>query len=86
MNIRESTEAFTAMDACGHPLNIPKSAILHSVGDGAGFMGRIGAEKMESFVYLESLYYLRKDAIEAVTKPMSLAARPQRTTPTRRSP
>ena len=43
MDIRETTEAFTAMDAYGHPLMISKSAILHSVGDGSGFMGPMTA-------------------------------------------
>jgi hypothetical protein len=79
MDIRETTEAFTAMDAYGHPLSIPKSAILHSVGDGSGFMGRIGAEGLASFVYLGSLYYVRKDAIETIMKPMSLTGRQRNT-------
>jgi hypothetical protein len=79
MDIREATKAFTAMDAYGHHLTIPKSAILHSVGDGSGFMGRIGAEGLASFVYLGSLYYVRQDAIEAITKPMSLTGRQRNT-------
>ena len=73
MELREATEAFTAMDAYGHPITIPKCAFLHTVGDGSGFMGRIEAGELASFVYFGSLYYVRKDAIEIKTKPMALA-------------
>lgn len=63
MDIREATEAFTAMDAYGHPqTTIPKHAILHGVGDDSGFRGRIDAGSLASFVYLGCLFYARKDA------------------------
>ena len=71
MDIREATEAFTAMAAYGHPqTTIPKHAILHGVGDGSGFRGRMDAGSLASFVYLGSLLYARKDAVETKTKPM----------------
>jgi hypothetical protein len=73
MDFFEATEAFTAMDAYGHPMTIPKCAFLHSVGDGSGFMGRIEAGDLASFIYFGSLFYVRKDAIQANTKPMEVA-------------
>lgn len=78
MDFCEATEAFTAMDAYGHPITIPKCAFLHSVSDGSGFMGRIEAGELASFVYFGSLYYVRKDAIEAKLKPMALKTGRQR--------
>jgi len=79
MDIREATEAFTAMDAYGHPqTTIPKHAILHSVGDGSGFRGRIDVGSLASFVYLGCLFYARKDAVETKTKPMDFTTGRQR--------
>jgi hypothetical protein len=54
MDICEATEAFTAMDASGHPITIPKRAFLHCVGGGSGFMGRSEAGEMASFIYFGS--------------------------------
>ena len=73
MDICEATEAFTAMDADGHPQTVPKSAILHSIGNGAGFMGRIDVGVLASFVYLDGLYYVQKTGLESKTKPLVLA-------------
>src|ERR1035437_5696754 len=79
MDIREVVQAFTAMDAYGHPLTIPTSAILHSVGDGSGFNGRIDdIATVVSFVYFGVVYYARKTAVEANTKPMVLTSRRER--------
>jgi hypothetical protein len=68
MDLREVVEAFTAMDAYGHPQTIPKCGILHSISDGSGFMGRTEIRDLASFVYLGSLLYVRNDAIEAKTR------------------
>ena len=59
------------MDADGHRHTVPKCAMLSSVGDGSGFDGRIDEIAiMASFVYFGDLYYARKDAVEANTKPL----------------
>ena len=73
MDNREAAEAFTAMDAYGHRQQIPKCAILYSIGDGTGFIGRdIEAGELASFVYLGSLMFVAKDSINKKTKPMPL--------------
>jgi hypothetical protein len=47
MDFREVIQAFTAMDAYGHPqTTIPKHAILHGIGDGSGFRGRIDGREL----------------------------------------
>lgn len=74
MKTREATEAFTAMDAYGYTqTTISEHAILHSVGNGSGFRGRIAAGEMASFVYLGSLSYARRADLETKTKPLVLA-------------
>src|SRR4030095_235159 len=58
MNIREVKQAFTAMDAYGHPRTVPKCAMLSSFGDGSGFSGRIDdIASVASFVYFGVVYY-----------------------------
>jgi hypothetical protein len=79
MDIREVVQAFTAMDAYGHPYAIQKGTMLSSVGDASGFNGRIAdIETVASFVYFGVVYYARKDAIESSMKPMVFTARRER--------
>ena len=79
MEIREVVQAFTAMDAHGHPYAIQKGTMLSSVGDASGFNGRIAdIETVASFVYLCDVYYARKDAVEMNTKPMVFTSRRER--------
>ena len=76
MDIREVVQAFTAMDAYGHPHTVPKCAMLSGVGDGSGFNGRIDdIATVASFVYFGVVYYARKDAVETNTKPIVLTSR-----------
>jgi hypothetical protein len=79
MDIREVLKAFTAMDAYGHPHIMPKCAMLSSVGDGSGFMGRIDdIATVVSFVYFGVVYYARKTVVETNTKPIVLTSRRER--------
>ena len=79
MDFREVIQAFTAMDAYGHPHTMPKYAMLSSVGDGSGFMGRIDdIATVVSFVYFGVVYYARKTAVETNTKLMVLTSRRER--------
>ena len=85
MDLLEATEAFAAMDAYGHPQTIPKSAILHAVGDSTGFLARTSARELASFIYLGSLLYAWKDRLEACTHPMMLRTGQQGKAPIRAS-
>lgn len=79
MDIREAVKAFAAMDANGRPFTILKGTMLSSVGDGCGFNGRIDEiAAVASFVYFGIVYYARKDAVEANTRPMVFTSRRQR--------
>jgi hypothetical protein len=79
MDIREVVQAFTAMDAYGHPYTVPKCALVSSVGDGSGFNSRIdNSTTLASFVYFGILYYAREDVIEMNTKPMVFTSRRER--------
>ena len=79
MDIREVVQAFTAMDAYGHPYTVPKSAMVSNVGDGSGFNGRIdNTTTLASFVYFGILYYARKDVIEMSTKLKVFTSRRER--------
>ena len=63
----------------GRPYTVPKCAMVSSVGDGSGFNGRIdNIATVASFVYFGIVYYARKDAVEANTKPMVFASRRER--------
>jgi hypothetical protein len=77
MKIRQAIEEFAAMDDYGNPQIIPKFGILHSVGDGSGFRGRIEVRELASFVYLGCLFYVGRDAVEIKTKPMAFGNRKQ---------
>jgi hypothetical protein len=85
MGLLETIEAFTAIDAYGYTqTTIPAHAILHSVGDGSGFRGRMPAGEAASFVYLGSLFYARKAELDRTTKPFVLT-KGQRRPPIRTS-